>query len=143
MIVRTCCYALLLCAAATGSARADSVATPAAKAADVPCVYPRQPGKFHDGNSATEEEIRADNGLVKQYMADMDVYMACLSDKEPKLDPLTPMTEAEKKDVLRAKEAAVKKHNAAVADEEAVAARFNVELRAYKAKHSPSTPPKT
>lgn len=135
MIVRTCSFALLLCAAAAGSARADTPAAPAGKAADVPCVYPRQPGNFPDGNTATKEEMLAANGQVKQYMADMDVYMSCLTDKEPKVDPQVTLSADQKKEVARAQEAAVKKHNAAVADEEAVAARFNVQLRAYNAKH--------
>jgi hypothetical protein len=138
MTFRSFALACLLSALGAGPALAATPgAAPAPAASEVTCVYPHQPGAFPDGNAATKEEMLAAKAVVSQYMADMDTYMKCLTAKEPKVDPTAQLSDDDKKELARAQEASAKKHNAAVSDEEAVAERFNVQLRAYRAKQSP------
>lgn len=95
------------------------------------CDYPQRV-KIPNGVTATKDEMVAGQRAVKDYMASMDQYLACI-DKEEK-DMLATMSDItdEEREVRAA--ALVKKHNAAVEEMELVAARFNEEVRAYKAK---------
>ena len=99
---------------------AFALSNPAAAA----CEYPADVA-LPDGAKATEAEMNAAAAVVKQYIADMDAYMACL-DKEQADLPVEEQTP-------EAKAMHVKRHNAAVDAEEAIAARFNDQVRAYKA----------
>lgn len=95
------------------------------------CDYPQRV-KIPNGATATKDEMIDGQRAVKDYMASMDEYLACI-DKEEK-DTLATMSEIsdEEREVRAA--ALVKKHNAAVEEMELIAARFNEEVRAYKAK---------
>ncbi|MCB1625759.1 MAG: hypothetical protein KDI32_14285 [Pseudomonadales bacterium] len=98
------------------------------------CTYPTAPEKIPDGASATLEEMTAAKSLVVQYNKDMEGYLACLKlENDGKIaeagDKITP----EQKQELARMEA--QKHNAAIDELEAVAARFNEQLRAYNAKN--------
>jgi hypothetical protein len=111
-----------------------ALAAPAARAA---CDYPKSPGPFPDGNAAALEEMVAANKSVKEYMAQMDVYLKCLDEESPPPPAGTELTEQQRKEVDARERMRAQKHNAAVADMEAVAASFNVQLRAFKAKQPP------
>ena len=88
-----------------------------------------------DGRTATLDQMKAAQASVKAYNAAMDEYLKCLDAESPKATDVTAdMTPDQKKQLQKEIEASVKKHNAAVSDEEAVAARFNDQLKAYKAK---------
>lgn len=95
------------------------------------CDYPQRV-KVPNGASASKDEMIAGQRAVKDYMAAMDEYLACI-DKEEK-DTLASMPDItdEEREVRAA--ALIKKHNAAVEEMELVAARFNEEVRAYKAQ---------
>ena len=95
------------------------------------CDYPQRV-KIPNGATATKDEMIDGQRAVKDYMASMDEYLACI-DKEEK-DTLATMSEIsdEEREVRAA--ALVKTHNAAVEEMELIAARFNEEVRAYKAK---------
>jgi hypothetical protein len=99
---------------------AFAILNPAAAA----CEYPADVA-LPDGAKATEAEMNAASGLVKKYIADMDAYMACLDAEQTAL-PVEQQTP-------EAKALHVKRHNAAVDAEEAIAGRFNEQIKAYKA----------
>lgn len=86
------------------------------------CSYPPEID-IPNGQTATEAEMRAAGGAIKDYMAAVDSYLACLDDEEKALgDAVTD----EQKQVHTAK------HNAAVDALNAVAARYNEQVRAFK-----------
>jgi hypothetical protein len=108
----------------------------AAPASFAACTYPQTPGQFPDGTTATLEEMVAAQKGVKQFMADMDVYLKCVDEENPPAPAGTPLTEDQKKQQDAREKVRVQKHNAAVADEESVAERFNVQLHAFKDKQT-------
>ena len=69
---------------------------------------------------------------VKKYVADMEVYLDCIVEEEKlariSMDDLTPEVEQQREEMLN------KKYNAGVDDMEKIAAAFNTEVQAYKAK---------
>lgn len=99
--------------------------------ATLACDYPERVD-IPNGSSATKEEMVAGQKGVKKYMADMEIYLACIEeeDKETRagIAEPDPIVEAQRDEML------VKKHNAAVEDMEILAAKFNEEVRAYKAR---------
>lgn len=93
------------------------------------CDYPKRT-KIPNGATATKDEMISGQQDVKNYMASMDEYLACIENEEKEtLATLTDLTDEER--TVRA-ETLVKKHNAAVEEMELLAARFNEEVRAYK-----------
>ena len=105
---------------------AASLATTAAAAA---CIYPRPPESLPDGRTATYEEMVAGQAAVKDFDADVTAYNTCLQMEMELL-----LANAELEDSRRSEIAAmyVKKNNAAVDEVQAVADRFNEQLRAFK-----------
>lgn len=95
------------------------------------CEYPER-ASIPNGNDATKEEMIAGQRSVKQYMADMEAYLACIQEEDDQaraaIEDPDPIVEAQREEML------VKKHNAAVEEMEKVAAEFNEEVRAYKAR---------
>lgn len=63
--------------------------------------------------------------VVKKYIADMDAYMACLDAEQTAL-PVEQQTP-------EAKALHIKRHNAAVDAENALATAFNEQVKAFKA----------
>ena len=112
-------------------ALAALAAAPSAYAA---CVYPKAPSALPDGTSATKEQMVASQAEVKQFMADMDVYLKCVDDESPAA--AGKLTEEQKKEQDAREKVRVQKHNAAVGDEEALRDRWHDILVAYKAKQA-------
>ena len=105
-------------------------------AANAACVYPTAPDKLPNGTSATKEEMVAANGQMKEYSKSVqEVYLTCLQQEEADaiaaLDPADPEF-AQKKAAAEAIHA--KKHNAALDELQSLAARWNDEIKAYKAR---------
>jgi aspartyl-tRNA synthetase len=100
------------------------VAFAVSTAAQAACEYPADVA-LPDGAKASEAEMNAAATVVKKYIADMDAYMACLDAEQTALpvEQQTPDTKA----------LHVKRHNAAVDAEDAIAARFNDQVKAFKA----------
>lgn len=98
------------------------------------CTYPRAPDSLPNGSQATMEEMVAGQKQVKQYMADMDTYLKCLDEEAPKPAADTQATDEQKKEAARLESMRAQKHNAAVAEMEAVAERFNAQLKSFKEK---------
>ncbi len=75
------------------------------------------------GEEATMEELLTAQAGVKDYMAAMEVYLACVNNELSAAGDDAP---AEYKSVM------FSRHNAAVAEMEAIAASFNEEVQAFK-----------
>lgn len=95
------------------------------------CDYPDRI-KIPNGSTATKDEMVAGQRSVKKFMADMETYLTCIDEEDeqvrPDIEEPDLIVEAQRDEML------VKKHNAAVDDMETVAANFNEEVRAYKAR---------
>ena len=93
------------------------------------CEYPERID-IPSGSSATKDEMVAGQKGVKNFMADLEEYIACLDEEEEQhsadVEEPDSASEAQRDKML------VKKHNAAVDDMEKVAAAFNEEVRVYK-----------
>jgi hypothetical protein len=70
---------------------------------------------------------------VKNYVGEMEVYLDCIVEEEKvavaAMDDLEPEVEQQREDMIN------KKYNAAVDEMERIAAQFNAEVQAYKAKN--------
>jgi len=84
------------------------------------CLLPPAPSKIPDGTSANEQEMISAMQTLKAYNGDVDVYLKCLA-FETRQNRLSSDDQA-------------KKHNAAVAQLEKIAAKFNEQVRVFKAK---------
>ncbi len=97
------------------------------------CDYPERV-LIPNGNTATKEEMLEGQSGVKNYVAAMEVYLECIVEEEKMareaLPELQPEEEQEREDILN------KKYNAAVDEMERVAAQFNAEVQAYRARES-------
>ena len=95
------------------------------------CDYPTRV-LVPNGNTATKEEMVVGQRGVKKYVADMEVYLACIIEEEKEardsMGALEADIEQEREDMLN------RKYNAAVDEMERLAAQFNSEVQAYKAK---------
>ena len=95
------------------------------------CDYPQRV-LIPNGNTATKEEMIEGQRGVKQYVADMEVYLECIVEEEKQareaIADLQPESEQEREDMLN------KKYNAAVDEMERVAAQFNAEVQAFRAR---------
>ena len=105
----------------------------ATAAAYADCPYPQAPTKIPDGATATLEEMVAGQKEVGAYQKAINDYTACI-DKElddalakggDKLKP------EQKQDMQRVE---AQKHNAAVDQLQAIADRFNEQVKVYKAR---------
>ena len=100
------------------------------------CTYPTEPAAIPDGSKATKEEMIAAQKSVKDFDAAIITYTACLkSEHEAAIAKLPEGSEEQKKEMERVM---ASKYDAAISADEALAARFNEQVKAYKAK---STPP--
>jgi hypothetical protein len=103
------------------------------------CDYPIAPGKFPDGTQATKDEMITAKHAVEKYNTDIDAYLTCIqSEYDAKVASLPDATADQKAEMLKVQD---QKHNAAVEEVTAVAARFNEQLRAWKAKNMPEKKP--
>jgi hypothetical protein len=106
------------------------------------CTYPTAPEAIPDGNTATLEQMVAAQKAVRQFDQDIGAYTACLKlESDAALaqldqggdDAKKKEKEEQKKELERMQ---VQKHNAAVEADEALAARFNEQLKVFKAKNA-------
>ena len=101
-------FVLLMVAGATTSALA--------------CDYPPLVS-IPEGADATMEELLTAQAGVREYMAAMEAYLACVDDELTAAGDDAP---AEFRTIMESR------YNAAVAEMEAVAAGFNEEIQAYR-----------
>jgi hypothetical protein len=101
------------------------------------CVYPKAPGSIPDGKTATEEEMLAGMRAVKEYNTQVTAYLSCL-DMQMQTDINNAGTDASPETIAQIKAINAKRHNAAVEELEAHAARFNEQVKVYKAREKKS-----
>ena len=108
---------------------AASISSPAWAA----CNYPAAPAKLPDGGTASRDDMLAGKKLVETYNSDMNTYLGCIKKEhdESVAKQAATLTE-EQKQQMPARYTA--KNDAAVDELQGVAARFNEQLRVFKAK---------
>ena len=113
----------------------------AAGSAHANCSYPKAPDNIPDGNTATLEQMVAAQKAVKQFDTDIGAYTACLKlesdDAKKQFDPNETdpkKKEEQKKKLEEIERVQIQKHNAAVEEDEALAQRFNEQIKVFKAK---------
>lgn len=102
-----------------------------AGAAQATCIYPRAPERVPDGKTASYEEMATAQTTVQQFNEDINAYNACLDLEMSALEKSGTYDENRLTE-LRAMQA--KKNNAAVDEVQAVADRFNEQLRIFKTR---------
>jgi len=97
------------------------------------CTYPKAPDSTPDGNTATLEEMVAAQKAVKAFDQEIVAYTNCIKLEHDGTIAKAgeKMTPEQKEEMSRVQ---VQKHNAAVEESEAVATRFNEQVKVYKAK---------
>jgi hypothetical protein len=104
------------------------------------CTYPTAPDQIPDGNTATLEQMVAAQKAVREFDQAIGAYTACLKlESDAALAQVDQGQEDAKKKEEQKKElerVQVQKHNAAVEADEALAARFNEQLKVFKAKNA-------
>src|SRR5690606_30075018 len=101
------------------------------------CEYPRPPAGVPDGATATQDEMVAGMKLVKAYNEAVTAYLGCL-DKEMNEQVEAAGPEASPAQIEQIKAIHTKRHNAAVEELEAHAARFNEQVRVFKSRDKKS-----
>jgi hypothetical protein len=99
------------------------------------CTYPKAPDAAPDGNTATLEQMVAAQKAVKAFDQEIVAYTNCIKlehDATISKDG-EKLSEDQKAEMSRVQ---VQKHNAAVEESESVAARFNEQVKVYKAKNA-------
>jgi len=95
------------------------------------CDYPERV-LIPNGNTASNQQMIEGQRGVRKYVADMEIYLDCIVEEEKQaretIADLAPETEQEREDILN------KKYNAAVDEMERLAAQFNAEVQAYRAR---------
>lgn len=100
------------------------------------CTYPAEPANLPDGNTATLEQMVAAQKAVKAFDEAITAYTSCLKlEHQAALAGNDQLTDDQKKEMERVQ---IQKHNAAVEADEALAARFNEQVKVYKEKNKKS-----
>ena len=100
-----------------------------ASVAEAACEYPAKVD-IPNGTQATQDEMIAGQRAIKGYMESMNAYLDCI-DEETR----AAIEEGEAPEVTAERERLLaQKHNAAVDEMETLAAEFNAQVRAYKAR---------
>ena len=101
---------------------AIAVAFAATVPAYADCVLPPPPSRIPDGATASQQEMVTAMQTLKDYNGDVDTYTKCL-DFEAKQNHISTSE-------------VVRMHNTAVDTLQKVAAKFNEQVRTFKAKSS-------
>ena len=105
----------------------------AAGLAQADCTYPRAPDRMPDGTTASLDDMKAAKGQVDKYNKEMEAYLSCIKlEHDDAVAKGTSLSEDQKKQMALMY---AQKNDAAVDELQAVAGRFNEQVRAYKQKH--------
>lgn len=108
-----------------------------AAAANAECSYPKEPANTPDGATATQEQMVEGMKSVKEYNGQVTAYLACLEgEMKARVDAAGPDAPAEQIEQIKAIH--TKRHNAAVEALEQHAARFNEQVKTFKARDKKS-----
>ena len=104
------------------------------------CDYPTAPANVPRGKTATLEKMVAAQKAVKEFDAAINGYVSCLqTESDAEIAALEQKeSNPDKRDARKKKltQAVIKKQNAAIAADKDLAARFNEQLRVFKAKNN-------
>jgi hypothetical protein len=95
------------------------------------CDYPTRVS-LANGTTATKEEMVQSQRDVKTFITEMEAYLECIVEDEKTARASMPDIQSD--DELQREEMLNKNYNAGVVQLEKVAAEFNSEVQAYKAK---------
>jgi hypothetical protein len=102
-----------------------------AGAAQAECTYPKSPTNLPDGATATQDEMVAGMKAVKEYNEQVNTYLNCLeTEMNTRIEAAG--ADAPPEQIEQIKAIHTKRHNAAVEELEASAARFNEQVKAFK-----------
>jgi hypothetical protein len=101
--------------------------------ANAECLYPKAPSSIPDGRTATEEDMVKGMKAVKEYNTQVTAYLNCL-DMQMQTDISAISADSPPEKVEQIKAINAKRHNAAVEELEAYAARFNEQVKAFKTR---------
>lgn len=102
-----------------------------AGAAGAECVYPKAPTNTPDGATATKEEMVEGMKAMKTYNEEVTAYLSCLEmEMNSRIEAVG--ADAPPDQVSQIKAIHTKRHNAAIDELEAHAARFNEEVKTFK-----------
>ena len=111
-----------------------SVLAVAGVSAQAACVYPQAPQSLPNGATATKEQMLAGQAAVKEYQKGVEgTYLPCLDQEKAAAIAALDTTDAEyaqKKQAIEVLHG--KKNNAAIDELQAVASRWNEEIKAYQ-----------
>ena len=96
-------------------------------AAHAECAFPKAPASIPDGKTASEAEMLAAMNAFKTYNDEVTAFGSCLEEE-------TRSKAAGTAQLLQLKTMQAKKHNAAVAELQDKAKRFNEQVRIFKAR---------
>lgn len=108
-----------------------------AGAASAECVYPKAPDNMPNGATATQDEMVAGMKAIKEYNGSVTAYLNCL-EMEMNARIESAGADAPADQIEQIKAIHNKRHNAAVEELEAHAARFNEQVKTYKAREKKS-----
>jgi gas vesicle protein len=113
-----------------------AIALGSAAQAQQSCVYPAAPVPPPDGATATLDQMKAANKDYGRYNTEMNVYLECI---KAEIDSTTPkdsskLTSDQKKAIDDKLKYLDQKNNAAVDELQSTIARFNEQLKIFKAK---------
>lgn len=101
------------------------------------CVYPKPPANTPDGATATQDQMVEGMKQVKEYNGQVTTYLDCLeAEKNARIQAAGADAPADQVEQIKAIHN--KRHNAAVEELEANAARFNEQVKTYKAREKKS-----
>jgi len=111
-----------------------SVLAVAGVSAQAACVYPQAPQSLPNGATATKEQMLAGQAAVKEYQKGVEgTYLPCLDQEKAAAIAALDTTDAEYAQKKQAIEVVHgKKNNAAIDELQAVASRWNEEIKAYQ-----------
>ena len=102
-------------------------------AANAECTYPKAPTGLPDGATATQDEMVSGMKTIKEYNNAVTAYLGCLEkEMNTRIEAAGP--DAKPEQVEQIKAIHTKRHNAAVEELEENAARFNEQVKVYKAR---------
>jgi len=109
----------------------------AAATASAECSYPRAPSGLPDGATATQDQMVGGMKAIKDYNNQVTAYLSCLeSEMNTRIEAAGPEAPADQVEQIKAIH--TKRHNAAVEELESTAARFNEQVKVFKAREKKS-----
>jgi hypothetical protein len=113
------------------------LASLAAATASAECTYPKAPSGLPDGATASQDQMLVGMKAIKEYNNQVTDYLNCLeTEMNTRIEAAGPEAPAEQVEQIKAIH--TKRHNAAVEELEATAARFNEQVKVFKAREKKS-----